>query len=60
LSRKNAIAYQKDRLAEKAGPKTINDEVQLLIRLCGEQGALIRASLVSRQSAEVAAATFAQ
>lgn len=29
------------RRKEKAGPKTINDEVQLLLRLCGEQGALI-------------------
>jgi hypothetical protein len=37
--------YQADRLNGKAGPKTINDEVQLLIRLCGEQGALIRATL---------------
>src|SRR5712692_9661770 len=37
--------YQTDRLNEKASPKTINDEVQLLIRLCGEQGALIRATL---------------
>ncbi len=37
--------YQAIRLNEKAGPKTINDEVQLLIRLCGEQGALIRATL---------------
>jgi integrase len=37
--------YQADRLKEKAGPKTINDEVQLLMRLCGEQGALIRATL---------------
>src|ERR1700730_2432694 len=37
--------YQADRLKEKAGPKTINDEVQLLIRLCGEQGVLIRATL---------------
>jgi integrase len=37
--------YQADRLNQKAGPKTINDEVQLLIRLCGEQGALIRATL---------------
>ena len=37
--------YQADRLNEKAGPKTINDEVQLLIRLCGEQGVLIRATL---------------
>ena len=37
--------YQSARLNEKAGPKTINDEVQLLIRLCGEQGSLIRATL---------------
>ena len=37
--------YQADRLKEKAGPKTINDEVQLLLRLCGEQGVLIRATL---------------
>jgi integrase len=37
--------YQADRLHEKAGPKTINDEVQLLLRLCGEQGVLIRATL---------------
>jgi integrase len=37
--------YQASRLREKAGPKTINDEVQLLLRLCGEQGALIRAVL---------------
>ena len=37
--------YQADRLREQASPKTINDEVQLLLRLCGEQGALIRATL---------------
>jgi integrase len=37
--------YQADRLREKAGPKTINDEVMLLIRLCGEQGVLVRATL---------------
>ena len=37
--------YQADRLKDKAGPKTINDEVQLLLRQCGEQGALIRATL---------------
>jgi integrase len=36
--------YQTDRMAEKAGPKTINDEV-LLLRLCGEQGDLIHAKL---------------
>src|SRR5262249_34979372 len=37
--------YQTDRLAEKAGPKTTNDEVLLLLRLCGDQGDLIRAAL---------------
>jgi integrase len=37
--------YQTDRLAAKAGAKTINDEVLLLLRLCGEQGDLIRAKL---------------
>ena len=37
--------YQTARLREKAGPKTINDEVQLLIRLCGDQGELVRATL---------------
>ena len=37
--------YQTDRLAEKAGPKTINDEVLLLLRLCGDQGDLIRTKL---------------
>ncbi len=37
--------YQADRLGDQAGPKSINDEVQLLLRMCGEQGALIRATL---------------
>jgi integrase len=37
--------YQASRLNENAGPKTINDEVCLLLRLCGEQGVLIRATL---------------
>ncbi len=37
--------YQTARLAAKAGPKTINDEVLLLLRLCGDQGDLIRAKL---------------
>jgi integrase len=37
--------YQTDRLAETAGPKTINDEVQLLLRLCGDQGDLIRGKM---------------
>lgn len=42
--------YQTDRLAEKAGPKTINDEVLLLLRLCGDQGELIRAKLRREKS----------
>lgn len=37
--------YQIDRLREAAGPKTISDEVLLLLRLCGDQGDLIRATL---------------
>ena len=37
--------YQTDRLAQKAGPKTVNDEVMLLLRLCGDQGDLIRVKL---------------
>ena len=41
--------YQTDRLAEKAGPKTINNEVLLLLRLCGDQGDLIRARLRARK-----------
>jgi integrase len=46
--------YQADRLKEKAGPKTVNDEVQLLIRLCGEQGALIRATLRREKALKLA------
>ncbi|MCE5309385.1 MAG: site-specific integrase [Acidobacteriales bacterium] len=37
--------YQTDRLNEKAAPKTINEEVAFLLRLCGDQGELIRARL---------------
>lgn len=37
--------YQTDRLNEKAAPKTINEEVAFLLRLCGDQGDLIRARL---------------
>jgi integrase len=37
--------YQTKRLSEKAGPKTINDEVMLLLRLLGDQGDLIRVKL---------------
>jgi integrase len=45
--------YQTDRLAEKAGPKTINDEV-LLLRLCGDQGDLIRAKLRREKAMKLA------
>jgi hypothetical protein len=37
--------YQVDRLNDKAAPKTINDEVLLLLRLCGDQGDLVRVKL---------------
>jgi integrase len=37
--------YQTARLAEQAGPKSINNEVLLLLRLCGDQGELIRSRL---------------
>jgi integrase len=42
--------YQRDRLAEKAAPKTVNDEVMLLLRLCGDQGDLIRVKLHREKS----------
>jgi integrase len=42
--------YQMNRLAEKAAPKTINDEVMLLLRLCGDQGDLIRVKLHREKS----------
>src|SRR4051794_25586992 len=41
--------------AEKAGPKTINDEVLLLLlRLCGDQGDLIRAKLRREKAMKLA------
>jgi len=46
--------YQTNRLAEKAGPKTINDEVLLLLRLCGDQGDLIRAKLRREKAMKLA------
>ncbi len=42
--------YQMNRLTDNAGPKTINDEVLLLLRLCGDQGDLIRAKLRREKS----------
>ena len=46
--------YQTTRLAGKAGPKTINDEVMLLLRLCGDQGDLIRAKLRREKALKLA------
>ena len=46
--------YQTARLREKAGPKTINDEVMLLLRLCGDQGDLIRATLRRNKALKLA------
>jgi integrase len=46
--------YQTARLAAKAGPKTINDEVLLLLRLCGDQGDLIRAKLRREKAMKLA------
>ena len=42
--------YQMNRLAQKAAPKSINDEVMLLLRLCGDQGDLIRVKLHREKS----------
>ena len=46
--------YQTSRPAEKAGPKTINNEVFLLLRLCGDQGDLIRARLRCEKAMKLA------
>ena len=43
-------SYQAGRIAEKASAKTINDEVLLLLRLCGDQGDRIRAKLERERS----------
>jgi hypothetical protein len=42
--------YQVSGLGEKAAPKTINDEVMLLLRLCGNQEDLIRVKLHREKS----------
>jgi len=46
--------YQTARLAERAVPKTINNEVLLLLRLCGDQGDLIRARLRREKAMKLA------
>src|SRR5882724_8292266 len=47
-------SYQPSRLRGTAGPKTINDEVMLLIRLCGDQGELKRATLRREKALKLA------
>ncbi len=42
INEKTVREYQDERLREKAAPKTINEEVGILLRLIGERGALIR------------------
>ena len=42
--------YQHDRLKEEAAPKTVNEEVGLLLRLCGNQGDAIRGVLKRTKS----------
>jgi integrase len=39
------LAYQKTRLAEKASPKTINEEVMVLLQIMREMGDLIRVKM---------------
>ena len=42
--------YQHDRLKEEAAPKSVNEEVGLLLRLCGNQGDTIRGVLKRTKS----------
>jgi integrase len=45
VSERDIVAYQTARLKEKAGRKTINEEVVLFLRIPGESGDFIRARL---------------
>jgi integrase len=45
INETTVVEYQDERLREKAAPKTINEEVGILLRLMGERGELIRARL---------------
>lgn len=45
VSERDIVAYQTARLKEKAGRKTINEEVVLFLRILGESGDFIRARL---------------
>jgi integrase len=46
--------YQTSRLEKRAGSKTINNEVLLLLRLCSDQGDLIRARLRREKAMKLA------
>jgi integrase len=41
----SVLRYQEDRLREKAAPKSINEEVRLLLKMLGDPGEVIRAHL---------------
>jgi integrase len=45
-----AQKYQTDRLAEKVAPKSINDEVGLLLRVCGDHGDIVRTRLKRKKA----------
>jgi len=42
--------YQTTRRAQKAGPKTINEETALLLRVCGDHGDIVRARLKRKKA----------
>jgi integrase len=48
--------YQTSRLKEKASPKSINEEVGLLLRILGERGDFLRAKLKRRNALKLKAA----
>jgi integrase len=48
------VAYQNARLREKASPKTINEEVMVLLQILGEMGDLIRAKMKRAKTLKLA------
>jgi integrase len=54
VTEQTVTAYQTTRLKEGASPKTINEEVGLLLRLLGEAGDVIRARLRRRKVLKLA------
>ena len=49
FSEEVVVKYQNDRLAEKAAPKTINEEIGFLLRILGEPGDILRMRLRKRK-----------